>query len=182
MRLRRCFCGALVAASAWGLVSVSSAGAAQRTLGQLFRPTLFCYAQGFQNFTLLVTGVAGGRSYTVPTSGVITSWSFEDGAATVPDLTLKIGRNVGGGRYKIVADAPAGRQVANSVNTYPANISVKAGDVIGIYENGGNCATETGNSLDTFVDANYDVPSGTKAFFSSSNGFKFPVSVRLRAK
>lgn len=182
MRLRRLFCGALVVASGCGLLSVSSASAAQLTVGQLFTPTLLCYGSGDQNFTLLVTGVAHGRSYTVPTSGVITSWSFEDGAATVPGLTLKVGRQVGAGRYKIVADAPAGRQVANSVNTYPANISVKAGDVIGIYENGGNCATETGNSLDTFGFAGGNVPSGTTAFFTASSEFKFPVSVKLRAK
>src|SRR5436305_4548411 len=96
----------LLIAFAGVLLSASVALAATVTVGQLFTPTdLFCGG------TFLETGVASGRSYTVPKAGVITSWSFHDGAQTVSGLKLKVGRSAGTGMYTIVGEAAAGTQV-----------------------------------------------------------------------
>jgi hypothetical protein len=175
MRVRSCV-GALVAALACGLLSVSSAGAKTVTVGQLFTPETSCFGL----FTALQTGVASGNSYVVPKAGVITSWSFHDGVTPVSALKLKVGRSVGGGRYKLVAQAKAGPQTANAVHTYKAHIAVVAGDLIGYSNTGGTCGTHTGNSLDTYAFApGRDVAPGTTRHFKSGTNFKIPVSVRV---
>jgi hypothetical protein len=149
-------------------------------VGQLFTPTGNCVTPG----TALATGVASGRSYRVPKAGVITSWSFKDGATPVSGLKLKVGRKVSGHKYKIVGSATAGTQIANTVNTYTTHIRVKAGDVIGIYEGGaGNCDVVTSNSLDRFGWAGHaDAARGTTRSFQPLRADKFPVSVRLKAR
>lgn len=148
MRLLRGLRGALAAASVCGLVVVSSAGATTVTVGQHFTPTDTCGSN-----TYLQTGVASGTSYAVPKGGVITSWSVEEAASTVPGLKLKVGRSAGVGTYTIVADAAAGAQTPNSVNTYKAHIPVKGGDLIGMSHTGGfaECGDVTSNSMDTYV-------------------------------
>jgi hypothetical protein len=168
---------------AFGCLCAASATAKTLTVGQLFTPKFSCVGSPNQNYTVLQTAVASGKSYRVPKTGLITSWSFHDGAAKVPGLRLKVGRGEGAGMYKIVAQAKAGAQRRNSVNTYKTHIHVKAGDVIGIYENGGNCGKRTHNALDQFVSASGNVPPGTTSSFQGPfTGFKFPVSVQVTPK
>lgn len=144
------------------------------TVGQLFTPADECAG----SYTQLQTGVSAGNSYTVPKAGVITSWSFEDGTTPVTGLRLKVGLNTSSGNYGIVGSAKAGTQTADSVNTCKTQIPVEAGDVIGIYENGGDCVAEIGNS-DTYVYAAGDLPPGTNEPFMSGDLARFPVSVRV---
>src|SRR5919204_5299371 len=133
----------LAACAALGFVPAARAAV---TVGQSFTPTIASCVPG----TALETGVASGTSYTVPSAGVISSWSFQNGAAIVPDLELKVGRIISGDTYKIVGASPAGAQTANTLGTYAVRISVHAGDVIGIYENGGSCGLSTLSTSDTY--------------------------------
>lgn len=168
---------AVLIASVVGGLCAASAYAKSVTVGQLFRPTESC----FGSFTALVTHVASGRSYVVPKAGVITSWSFEDGATPVTGLRLKVGRSLGGGSYKIIGQAKAGRQTADAVHTYKTHIPVKAGDLIGYYNTGGTCDAYTGNSLDTYAyDSSTNVLPGTTASFTTGSDTKIPIRVRVR--
>lgn len=162
-------------APALGFLSVSGVAARTVTLGHLFTPTPPSCQAGY---TVLVTGVASGRSYVVPKAGVITSWSFHDGVNPVAGLKLKVGHSGGSGTYKIIGEATAGTQKANTVNTYKTHIAVKAGDLIGIYEDGGSCLS-AGNARDTFVYSVGDVLAGTTVPFHRGAA-KFPVSARVR--
>jgi hypothetical protein len=75
-----------------------------------------------------------GNPYTVAAAGVITSWSFQTGSSAVPGLKLKVARPQSAlGSYLFIGESAAGAQTPNAVNTYPANIPVRAGDTIGIY-------------------------------------------------
>ena len=160
---------------AWaiGLLLCSSAQAASITIGQLFTPNLSCN----QDLTVLQLG-AVGRTYVVPRAGVITSWSFHTGTAIVPGLTLKIARPSGGG-YTIVGQAKAGAQKANSVNTYKAKIRVKAGEVIGIFENGGFCTSMTSHPADVVGVAGGDLSRGTHAVLITAGENRVPVSAKI---
>jgi len=125
---RRTLC-VLVVASAFGILSASSAAAKSVTVGQLSTPSESCVAA-----TLLQPGAAG-TSYTVPKAGVITSWSFQDAGTINPGLKLKVARPTGtADTYKIVGEDTAGTQTPNTVNTYPAHIPVRAGNFLGIYQ------------------------------------------------
>ncbi len=117
------------------LIAATGAFANTATVGQLFPPTLSCSG----SFTYLQTA-AVGNSYVIPFNGTITSWSFQDAATPVTGLKLKVGRAVGG-QYVIDAEAAAGTQTPNTVNTYSANIPVKAGQFIGMTQAGGDCAS-----------------------------------------
>jgi len=141
---------------ALALPSVAPAGTTTSTVGQNFPPdTGSCTG----TVTALQTGVAGGNSYRIASDGIITSWSFQSGPAVVPNLKLKVG-HASGGTFIIDAEATAGGQLPNQLNTYSANIPVKAGEVIGIGYGGGDCATNTGAAADTVIASGGDVGPG----------------------
>jgi hypothetical protein len=76
---------------------------------------------------------AGSPSYAAPADGVITSWSVQgpsDGCATCV-VRLRIFRETAPGEFLTVADS-ADQTVVAGLNTFPSNISVKAGDLLGI--------------------------------------------------
>jgi hypothetical protein len=156
-------------------LAFASAARASVTVGQLFTPNTDCNTPG----TGLQTGVASGNSYSVPSAGVITSWSWEDGANTVPELEFKVARHVSGDDYTIAGTSLAGAQTANTVSTYPARIRVQAGDVIGVFQDGGTCGS-LGASSDT-----YESATGTNEPLSSTDTYTpysewlFPVAAKL---
>jgi hypothetical protein len=147
------------------------------TVGQHFKPQ-----DGCNPGTILQTGVSAGNSYVVPKAGVITSWSFHDTAMPVTGLKLKVGRSAGTGRYEIVGQATAGKQTPNFINTYKTHIPVHAGDLLGLYEDGGgDCATVISSSLDTYL---YDVatdvaPGTTTSDLLPMSGVRYPVSAHV---
>jgi hypothetical protein len=95
----------------------------------------------------------------------------------VAALKLKVGRAAGGGKYTIVGEAAAGSESPNAINTYPANIPVLVGDIIGIYHTTGNCWTNNEmNPADTFAFNASDVAPGTTQPFGSDNSARIPVS------
>jgi uncharacterized repeat protein (TIGR01451 family) len=175
MNRRRLFLGAAAVALAI-TVGTGAAAAASTTVGQLFTPNLSSCAAGL---TLLQTGVGDGNSYTVPADGVITSWSFQTNTAIVPGLKLKVGRAAGGDNYTIVGDSAAGLQAASSVNTYPAQIPVRANDLIGIFEDGGGCLSTTAASDTRELAAGDIPPGGTATEFSPGSSSRFPVAAKV---
>ena len=106
----------------------ASAGAATQ-IGETFTPTAQCDA-----FTFLQTATPpGGPQYTMPSDGVITSWSFQSSApGTVPPVELKIARAAGGDNFTIVGEHDGGVPAANTLTTYLVRIPVRAGDILGL--------------------------------------------------
>jgi hypothetical protein len=125
-----------------------------------------------------MTGVSSGNPYTVPSPGVVTSWSWQDGGLTIGGLKLKVGRSPDGVNFTIVGEAVAGPQSPNSVNTYATRIPVLAGDEIGVYEGGGQCGS-TGTPGDTYAYTSVDVPANTTAPFGSSGAARIPVAAAV---
>ena len=149
--------------AALALVLASAAQAAPVTVGQVFVPTSVC-----SSLTILQKGVASGTSYVAPISGVITSWSVEFGSTTIPGLKLKVGRSAGGSNYTIVGESTVSAETMNTVDTYPANIPVQAGDVIGLYNPAAlsPCALSTGSASDAI-----ETFSGGEATVGSTDAF-----------
>src|SRR3954452_13833788 len=120
---------ALVFAVAVSAVVPTGAFAATK-IGQVFAPSAAVGATMFQ------TGVESGVGYTVPASGVITSWSFlpDSSGAT---LKLKAARKNDDGTYTVVGESE-NQTVTGATGTFPTRIPVKAGDVIGSAGTSGN--------------------------------------------
>jgi hypothetical protein len=105
--------------------SASPAGAAV-TLGQTFSPPL-----DFGGSGVFIQSGSPGNSYTVPSDGVITSWSFEAHPSEItPPLKLKVVRRVGGDDFLTVGDSQLESPMQGIVNTWPTRIAVKTGDVL----------------------------------------------------
>ena len=77
-------------------------------------------------------------SYTMPASGVITSWSHRSQVGMGQTPTLKIYRKVGDpASYQVVGHDGPHPVAPSTVATFPASVAVKAGDVLGITGRGG---------------------------------------------
>jgi hypothetical protein len=104
----------------------SPAGAATQ-IGETFAPPAPpCGGPG----TWLQSGSPNGQ-YATPFPGVITSWSYQAGSAA-GQLKLKVVRAVGVDTFFIVGESALETSVPNTVNTYGTQISVAAGDMLGL--------------------------------------------------
>jgi hypothetical protein len=76
--------------------------------------------------------VTSGNTYVVPGTGTITSWSTNAKPVAGQQQTMKVFRPLGGASYMVVGHAGPSPLAAGLINTFPANVAVKAGDVVGL--------------------------------------------------
>jgi hypothetical protein len=183
--------------AALSLAASASPAAASVTIGQLDpNPGAFLcpatardYAQGT---------VASGNPYVVPEVGTITSWSLNAAGAANQMLTMKVFRKVGDpARLMVVGHDGPRPLAASTVNTFPASIPVKPGDVLGLNAAGTSMTscyfTAPGDSvlskLGNLADGDSDdFISGTgvslniSAVFAPSNSFTLGATTRNKKK
>jgi PASTA domain len=75
---------------------------------------------------------SGGNSYVVPQAGVLTSWSTAAGPGIGQAVSLKVYRPLGGTIYSVIGQDGPRSLVPSVLNTFPIDIPVQAGDVIGL--------------------------------------------------
>jgi hypothetical protein len=112
-------------------IGASPAGASV-TIGQVGDPNAGNCDAGLD---LVQLGVTSGNQYMVPGNGTITSWTV-DGLGDRGVLTMKIFRKVSdSARFQVVGHAgPQSRTAGGTTaNTFPANIRVRAGDLLGLH-------------------------------------------------
>src|SRR5262245_11989258 len=150
------------------LVSVPQGVAAPATIGQLAPPSppTTCNGAG----ELIQTTVAAGDAYTVPTAGVITSWSTNAATGTGQMFKMKIFRLVSGTTYTIVAHDGPRPLASGAFNEFAVNIPVQAGDVLGMHEYAtamvpNACTFATGMMGDRYGFASSDPDDGAPQTF-----------------
>ncbi len=136
--------------TALGLAGAASASAVT-TIGQLApgnSPPALCI-DADTNLEKIQPTVSSGTPYVVPAQGaVISSWSTKAAADANQHLSFKVWRKVGDpATYQVVGvDGP--RTLAPSaLNTFPVNIAVQPGDLIGFHK---PLPTTDGNSACLF--------------------------------
>jgi hypothetical protein len=128
------------------LVALASASAAtaSTTIGQLAptSTTPACNAGPIDFFNQTVTS---GTGYVVPAGGVaVTSWSTFVPAGAGQMLVMKVFRKIGEpGIYQVVGHDGPRQLTPVGVNTFPVNIAVKPGDVLGLNDSTATTATNT---------------------------------------
>jgi hypothetical protein len=151
----------------------SPAGAATQ-LGETFAPPTACDP----NAANLQSSSPAGQ-YTVGFPGVITSWSFHAGPATL--VKLKVAHPAGGNSFQIVGESSLTAVAAGSSPSFPTRISVEPGDVIGNWTNTSNCAR--GSVPATYVfHTNYPAPDpavGTTSTYAPATGVQVDISAIL---
>jgi hypothetical protein len=131
LRLR--FLTAMATAALFAPAATASAGASV-TLGQLapVNPPFTCTG-GNVDFAQTVTA---GNTYVVPvpSTGTITSWSHSATAGAGQNYTFKVFRKIADPAiFQVVGHDGPRTLTPSTVNTFPANIAVKAGDFIGFH-------------------------------------------------
>jgi hypothetical protein len=151
-RWKTTFLGLWLLAAALTLgATATPAMAATATIGQLApgNPAPSGTCLDFTPIDRLQPTVSSGNSYVVPDGGTaITSWSTNGSADLNQTLTLKVFRKVADpASYEVVAHDTE-PIVSGSLNTFPVNLPVQSGDVLGSTTNPGasGCAFAAGDS------------------------------------
>jgi hypothetical protein len=162
---------ALLVATVLSVLAGASPASASVTVGQLAptTPTTNCGAP----VDRVQATVSSGNSYLIPTNGTITSWSTNAGAVA-GELKLKVYRHGSGDVYTVIGQEGPHQLALSAINTFPANVQVKAGDLLGL------------NSFSGATSCSFDFPGDsylrTTATSDAANGesgtFDLPVTDR----
>jgi hypothetical protein len=171
----------LSALVALGLATTGSSARGSVTLGQTFAPDVDWAGAG----TIIQT-TSPGNSYVVPSNGVITSWSFEASADQVGPMKVKIVRPAGGDDFTTVGESSLETPSLGTLNTWPTQISVKTGDLLGEYYDSSTFPLRADSSYHTNeISAGspspaVDPPPGTTTNYPPSSGdYQIDLSVVL---
>ena len=165
----------MAALAACSVVAHATTAWGSTTVGQLFDPIDGCAA----NSIYLQTSVPSGNGYTIPSDGVITKWSYQFDAVAPSGVRLEVGSPGSAGMDTMVAQAMATPETPGAVGSYPAQIPVRAGDIIGIFvASGGNCITGfgTGDIIDFHAG---DLSPGASDTFTPVSGNRVPVQATV---
>jgi hypothetical protein len=112
------------------LAGAASAGASTVTIGSPLTATWVQAPMCSSTCTEANTKIGeSGAQLAAPSAGTIVRWRIDDSAGTFRLLVL---RPDGSGHFSAVAMSPAQTPVGTGIETFPADISVQAGDLIGL--------------------------------------------------
>jgi hypothetical protein len=101
--------------------------------------------------------VNSGNSYVVPGTGRIISWSNISSSTATQTMSFKIWRQIAGLEYQVVGHDGPRMLTPSALNTFPADIPVKPGDILGLHtvttDDGCLFDVPSGSVLDAFGDA-----------------------------
>jgi hypothetical protein len=166
------------------LVSSSASAAATMTIGQLgpSPPTTACNTGPDD---LIQPTVVAGDGYVVPPDGaLITSWSTNAGPGGGQVLEMKVFRKVTDPDiYKVVAHDGPRPLVPSLLNTFPVNLAVQPGDVLGLNDANASsannyCAFTAPGEI--FLHRNGDLADGDAGGFGSQpNNLRLNISATV---
>jgi hypothetical protein len=119
----------IVALAAWAvlfLIATQSASASV-SIGHLGTSTGCAPTNDWVPLT-----VTSGPSYGVPGNGTITSWSTMANGTPDMFMSMKIYRPAGGTNYTVVGHAGPKILTPGQLNTFPASVTVRPGDMLGV--------------------------------------------------
>lgn len=162
----------LLVIAALATSAFAASAAAEVVVGQLapgVAPPVTCDHE--DTYDELQASIADGNGYAVPVGGVLTSWSTNAAAGDGQTQGFKVFRPTGPDTYMVVAEDAPRALAPGIVNTFPVNIPVQAGDVIGIVyvaKTQTGCAFLTGEAGDELVYKEPTTPVGGSIEFTSS--------------
>lgn len=159
---------------ALGIAAPSSAMAEPIIVGQIapMSPMAYCGTAQGKPAELLVSSTEGGNDFAAPIAGTITSWSTTAASAPGQQVGLKIYRPVPGNEenlpgltvtlppgimdvYTVVGHDGPRVLKPGVINTFPTNIAVRAGDIVGYYSANGSQATPNACWYNNLVATDY---------------------------
>ena len=142
---------ALVLLTAALLTATPCAAVAATTLGSPGTPTGGC--GGGEPVEVIQTQRANGTKDAATAPGVITSWTYNQGAGESV-VTLRVYRpTAAANQYVVLTEDGAPRTLAanTGAHTFPTRIPVNAGDTVGLRVTSGSCLTTTSSAVDRLL-------------------------------
>jgi hypothetical protein len=167
---------ALALALASLTLSAATAGAAV-TLGQLApdSPTASCPASATD---YLQPSITGGNLYIARQAGTITSWSTRSAGAGASYVFKVFRRTSDPDVFRVIAHATA-HPLTAGVNTVPADIDVRSGDMIGVNSSGSASSCTFSQPGDGILSRSGSVSDGSSGTFSPLNDVRLNLSATL---
>jgi hypothetical protein len=166
--------------AALSLAAGASPAKASVTLGQLSSnpESVFC---GTSAVDFAQATVTSGNPYVVPGAGTITSWSHNARSGANQTLTMKVFRKLADpSTYMVVGHDGPRPLAASTLNTFPASVPVKPGDVLGLNRASPNttaCFFVVPGESYLFSPGN--LADGASGAFSSASNIRFNISAEF---
>ena len=172
--------GLLACVGALGM-AVFSASAGAVTLGQL-DPDNAGQVCVIQVFDFVQPTVTSGNSYVVPSTGGISTWtvtSWSTKASSDPAVQgLKFFRKVGDPATFMAVAHEGPHPLVPGLNTFPADLQVKAGDVLGSHwEGNGACAFDAPDTV-TFLEGG-NLADGAMGMFDTDSPYRLNATAEI---
>jgi hypothetical protein len=157
-------------------LSAATAGAAV-TLGQLApdSPMASCPASATD---YLQPSITGGNLYIARQAGTITSWSTRSAGAGASYVFKVFRRTSDPDVFQVIAHATA-HPLTAGVNTVPADIDVRSGDMIGVNSSGGPSSCTFSQPGDGILNRAGSVSDGSSGTFTPLNDVRLNLSATL---
>ena len=178
----RRFSLAFFIATAVAALASASPAAASVTIGQLAPgspPGSSCSGTDTDFFQQTVTS---GNTYVVPSTGGVTAWTLTSWSTNASPgggrYTMKVFRQVAGLTYMAVGHEGPHTLSVGILNTFPANVAVRAGDILGFFEGGGvsNACTFSASAGDSDLQKGGNLADGESEDFISNPGNRINIS------
>jgi hypothetical protein len=165
-----------------GVLATSAPVKGSITIGQVDpSPVAVCTNSPFDH---IMEAVGSGNSYVVPYPGTVTSWSHNAAAGSGQQLTMKVFRQVSGNAWTVVGHDGPRPLTPSSLNTFPASIPVRAGDVLGLNDanalsNPNACSFDEPGMGDSLLERGGDLADGDQGTFNGPYDSRSNVTAQL---
>jgi hypothetical protein len=169
-----------VAAFAVGVAASASPAGASTTIGQLAPNGFTSYGCAAPE-DLVQPTVTSGTAYAVPSGGAtITSWSTHADSTAGVMFTFKVFRPAGGSNFTVVAHDGPHAIAPNMTDTFPVNIAVQPGDLIGYHNLTSSSPCAFAGGSDPMLYLGGDIQDGTTGGpFNSSSGWRLNLTAEV---
>jgi hypothetical protein len=157
------------------LLTASPAGAAV-SIGQV--PALTPPATCTPGLDLLEPSVTGGNLYVARQAGTITSWSTNSAGAGAIYVLKIFRRTTDPQTFQVMAHSSS-HVLTSGVNTVPASLQVKSGDMIGLHESGSANSCTFFQPGDNVLERSGNLADGTSGVFSPQNDARLNLAATL---
>jgi hypothetical protein len=174
--------GALVVAVFAMVLAAGASAATPVTIGQTSSAAAYLCSGEID----LQTGVASGQGFVVPgAQSIITSWSTFAGAGGGSMSMMVFRPTTVPGTYTVVAESPVESLNPGVLDTFPANVLVQGGDLLGFWStDNAACITHTGapGDINPYGGAATQPTVGTTVTPTVYPGYLLNISATLLAK
>jgi hypothetical protein len=126
----------------------------------------------------LQPSVTGGNLYVARAAGMITSWTTNSSGAGATYVVKVFRRTTDPDSFQVVAHSPS-HVLTSGINTFPVNLPVKSGDMLGYHESGPANSCVFSQPGDNVLNRSGDLADGAAGTFAPQNDVRLNLSAVL---